>query len=81
MSDSTEILLGELRGQMSSVQQALARIESRLEEGDKRMESLASDQLVLKTQAKLGWKMITAVGAAASVGGASVKHVLEKILG
>jgi hypothetical protein len=79
-SPSMERFLGELQGQMSGVREALIRIESAQVEANRRMETIALDHSRLKTEAKIGWKLLTGIAAATSVGGASVKHFLEKIL-
>ena len=44
------------------------------------MEEIARDHSALKSEAKIGWKLLTGIAAATSVGGASVKHFLEQII-
>lgn len=82
-----ERLVGELQGQMQGIQQSQNRIERDLEENTQATKRVASDVVELSKQiseiqvkAKFGWKVLTGIAAAASVGGASAKHFLEVIL-
>ena len=75
-----ERMVGQLQGQLEGVLNSLSRIERDLESNTRSTQALADTVSTLKTEAKIGWKLLTGIAAATSVGGASVKHMLEKLL-
>ena len=79
-----ERIVGQLQGQMQGIEASQKRIEDGLHENTKATERIADevDALALsvatiKTEAKIGWRVIMGIAGVASVGGASVKHLLE----
>ena len=75
-----ERMVGQLQGQLEGVLNSLNRIERDLDANTNATRDLADTVATLKTEAKIGWKLLAGIAAATSFGGASVKHLLERIL-
>ncbi len=79
-----ERIVGQLQGQMEGIQASQKRIEESLHENTRATSKIADEVdaltiavATIKAEAKMGWKLLTGIAALASVGGASVKHLLD----
>jgi hypothetical protein len=85
---SVERIVGLLEGQLQGIRDSQIRMEANLKDHMDREELVLSDHSARLGKLEVGqaenkgnFKVLAAVASAASVGGASVKHLIEKILG
>jgi len=78
MSDSSDFIVGEVRGQLVGIKESVDRIERRFESMSEKVDEVEKKVESMETNVKLGWKVLSVIGLAAGAGGAGAKHLLEQ---
>jgi len=77
---SVEMIIGEVRGQLSGIKESIDRLERHFDQHADKVDEIGKRLDDMESNVKMGWRILVVLGAAAGVGGAGAKHLMDKLL-